>query len=467
MYESFYRLNANPFRLVPDARLFYASSGHKRGLAYLRYGLHQGQGFVVVTGKPGTGKSTLVQTLFTDLTDESMVVAGLTSTNLGADDILQAVGHSFDVYGDGKSKASLLIGIEKFLKARARQGKRVVLIVDEAQNLPLKSLEELRMLSNFQLAEQPLLQILLLGQQELQEMLARPALEQLAQRVIASCHLKPLSAEETRAYIAHRLRCVGWRGDPSIAGEALALIYSVSHGIPRLINIFCDRLLLAASLEERHDIDQALAQAVLTELREESTGSFALCSASPTHDLPLPASLTEADLPLEAANDAEADAEPQAAQQAVAPVAGGETAAQGPKSDTAAHVFEPVFDKAKQGHEAFQPSQDAQDHAAQPDGAEQKQRAGRGKKWGLLLLLLVAAAGAAWFGVKKGADLLPEFVKLWPAAPTTVIGTAERVPPVRPATPLENKADGSGNEEGENESDGLSSPATGAPQQER
>lgn len=143
MYESFYGLTANPFRLVPDARFFYASAGHKRGLAYMRYGLHQGQGFVVVTGKPGMGKSTLVQTLFTELSDQSLVVAGLTSTNLQADDILQAVGHSFDVYGDGNSKASLLISIENFLKARARQGKRVVLIVDEAHNLPRQSLEEL------------------------------------------------------------------------------------------------------------------------------------------------------------------------------------------------------------------------------------------------------------------------------------------------------------------------------------
>jgi len=205
MYESFYHLSANPFRLVPDARLFYASSVHKRGLAYLRYGLHQGQGFVVVTGKPGTGKSTLVQTLFSDMSGEAMVMADLTSTNLGADDVLQAVGHSFDVYGDGKSKASLLIEIEKFLKIRARMGKRVVLIVDEAQNLPLKSLEELRMLSNFQLGDQSLLQILLLGQPQLRDVLARPELEQLSQRVIASCHLQPLDAEDMRGYVAHRL----------------------------------------------------------------------------------------------------------------------------------------------------------------------------------------------------------------------------------------------------------------------
>ena len=274
MYESFYALNANPFRLVPDARFYYASSGHKRGLAYLRYGLHQGQGFVVVTGRPGTGKSTLVQTLFSELTDKQLIVASLTSTNLGATDILQAVGNSFDVYGEGSNKASLLIAIENFLKAKARQGKHVILIVDEAHNLPKASLEELRMLSNFQLGDKPLLQIMLLGQHQLPEILARPDMEQLSQRVIASCHLQPLNKDETRAYIGHRLQCVGWRGDPSISAEAVAVVYAASTGIPRLINVFCDRMLLAASLDGKHDIDLQLAKAVLTELQQEATGTF-------------------------------------------------------------------------------------------------------------------------------------------------------------------------------------------------
>jgi len=278
MYESFYALNANPFRLVPDARFYYASSGHKRGLAYLRYGIHQGQGFVVVTGRPGTGKSTLVQTLFSELTDQQLIVASLTSTNLGATDILQAVGNSFDVYGDASNKASLLIAIENFLKAKARQGKRVILIVDEAHNLPKASLEELRMLSNFQLGDKSLLQIMLLGQHQLPEILARPDMEQLSQRVIASCHLQPLNKDETRAYIGHRLQCVGWRGDPSISAEAVAVVHAASTGIPRLINVFCDRMFLAASLDGKHDIDLQQAKAVLAELQQEATGIFSSIS---------------------------------------------------------------------------------------------------------------------------------------------------------------------------------------------
>jgi general secretion pathway protein A len=430
MYESFYHLSANPFRLVPDARLFYASSVHKRGLAYLRYGLHQGQGFVVVTGKPGTGKSTLVQTLFSDMSGESMVMAGLTSTNLGADDVLQAVGHSFDVYGDGKSKASLLIEIENFLKTRARMGKRVVLIVDEAQNLPQKSLEELRMLSNFQLGDQPLLQILLLGQQQLREVLARPDLEQLSQRVIASCHLKPLDAEDMRGYVAHRLQCVGWKGDPSISGEALALVYSASQGVPRLINIFCDRLFLAASLEERHDIDKELAESVLAELKEESTGSFALCEGSDCPPLPDLESLTEADVPAAAAASEEEvdEMSPPGAETKTA------VAEEQPSSD----AFEPTFSKARQKQAdtnapAPKEKPDAESGSAaaesekefnsEPEGgdylaldlsesqpqrvAEEDEATSQVKKWlALLFLFLAMSAAAIWFVLKGGKHFL-------------------------------------------------------------
>ena len=274
MYESFYGLTANPFRLVPDIRFFYPSSSHKRGLAYLRYGLEQGQGFVMVTGKPGTGKSTLIQTLFSEMSDQSLVVASLNNTSLNEEDALDAVRLSFGIPGEFDNKASVLIAIESFLKNQATLGKRAVLIVDEAQNLPQKSLEELRMLSNFQVGDRSLIQILLLGQHQLAEMLARPDMEQVSQRVIASCSLKPISAEETRAYIGHRLRCAGWQGDPAISGAALALIYAASEGIPRKINIFCDRLLLSASISEKHEIGLALAETILGELRQEIASVF-------------------------------------------------------------------------------------------------------------------------------------------------------------------------------------------------
>ena len=275
MYESFYGLTDNPFRLVPDARFYFDSDGHKRGMAYLRYGLLQGQGFVVITGKPGTGKSTLVEALFAEMPQHSLIAATLVSTNLEADEILQAVVHCFDISSKNSgSKAALLNAIEDFLRSQADKGKRVILVVDEAQNLPPKSLEELRMLSNFLQQNKPLMQIILLGQHQLNEMLARPDMEQLCQRVIASCHLGPLSAEQTRDYIAHRLKCAGWHGRPALSSEVLGLIFAISSGIPRLINIFCDRLFLSASLESKNEIDLQLAYMVHEELKGESTGSF-------------------------------------------------------------------------------------------------------------------------------------------------------------------------------------------------
>ncbi len=296
MYESFYGLTSKPFSLVPDARFFYASTVHKRGLAYLRYGLHQKQGFVVVTGQAGIGKSTLVQTLFTSFSGESLVVASITSSNLSPEETLQSVGYSLGVYREGISKASLLISIENYLKARAKQGKRVVLVVDEGHYLPKKSLEELRMLSNFQLDNQSLLQIILLGQTSLNEVLSGADMEQFSQRVIASCHLKPINAEETPAYIGHRLKCVGWHGDPSFTGEALAIIYAASGGVPRLINSICDRLMLSASTNEQHTIDLTLALSVWQELSEETAGIFNMANLNSQDLVSLP-DLQEYDFP--------------------------------------------------------------------------------------------------------------------------------------------------------------------------
>ena len=291
MYEAYYGLSANPFRLAPDPQFFYESACHKRGLAYLRYGLHQGQGFVVVTGVPGTGKSLLVQTIFAELAGQRMVVSSINNTNLQADDTLRAVANSFDIYCNDTTKAALLNAVERFLIEKNRQGKRVLLIVDEAQNLPLSSLEELRMLSNFQNGDQPLMQIMLLGQQQLQQILADPRMEQFTQRVIASCHLRPLDAADTRGYIAHRLSHVGWCGKPNFTGEALGLIHHCSQGIPRLINTFCDRLLLAAYLDEKMEIDANHVRSVVKELQGEATGawqSINIDAAPPTSLAPLP-----------------------------------------------------------------------------------------------------------------------------------------------------------------------------------
>lgn len=272
MYTDFYRLSSTPFRLTPDPKFFFASSVHSRGLAYLRYGLQQGQGFVVITGVPGTGKSMLIQALLAELSRQQVTVATIANTNLEADDVLRAVADAFGVRVSGSSKADYITTLERFFRAQTSQGRHVLLVVDEAQNLPRKSLEELRMLSNFQEGNRLLLQTVLIGQQQLRRILADPSLEQLSQRVIATCHLKPITAEETRAYIECRLRASGWRGTPSFSGEALVLAYRATGGNPRLINILADRLLLAGYLAERSDIDLELVEGVLAEFNDEAGG---------------------------------------------------------------------------------------------------------------------------------------------------------------------------------------------------
>jgi type II secretory pathway predicted ATPase ExeA len=196
------------------------------------------------------------------------MLANVVSTNLEADDMVRGVAAAFNLPQEN-SKAVLLSKLEQFLNSCHRQGNRALLIVDEAQNLPVKSVEELRMLSNFSAGEKPLLQTFLLGQPEFRRTLQSPHMQQLSQRIIASCHLGPLSEAETEAYIIHRLQTVGWRGDPSFTRDVFVLIHQHCGGIPRKINILCDRLLLMGRLDEKHKLTGAEAAQVISELRQE------------------------------------------------------------------------------------------------------------------------------------------------------------------------------------------------------
>ncbi len=270
MYESFYKLSGKPFQLSPDPRFFFGSRGHKRAMSYLRYGLSQGEGFIVITGGIGTGKTTLVRALFEDLAKENIVAAQLVTTHLEPEDTLRMVAASFGLAHEGAPKAAVLKNLEIFLLARAREGKRILLVVDEAQNLPRESLEELRMLANFQVAGRALLQSFLLGQEEFRETLQADGLEQVRQRVIAAYHLEPLDAEETRQYIEHRLGHVGWDQDPRFDDAAYQQIFDFTQGVPRKINTFCDRLMLFSYLEELHEIGAAQVREVGGELQEET-----------------------------------------------------------------------------------------------------------------------------------------------------------------------------------------------------
>ena len=268
MYETYYQFQAKPFQLSPDPSFLFASWGHRRAMAYLTYGVHQGEGFIVITGEIGAGKTMLASTLAQKMTSQTYALAQVVSTSLEADDLVRTVASAFGLSQES-SKAELLNRIEQFLLACHRQGKRALLVVDEAQNLPARSLEELRMLSNFVYAGKPLLQTFLLGQPEFRRTLLRPDMEQLRQRVIASCHLGPLDAAETEAYIMHRLRTVGWRDDPSFSSDAFSAIYQYTGGIPRRINILCDRLLLMGRLDEKHAFTGTEVAEVINELQQE------------------------------------------------------------------------------------------------------------------------------------------------------------------------------------------------------
>lgn len=270
MYESHYGLTGKPFQLNPDQSFYFASSQHRRAMAYLEYGVHQNEGFIVVTGEVGAGKTTLVRNLLDKLDSNQVVAAHLVSTQLDAEDILCLVGAAFGVRSKGVSKSEVLMSLEAFLVSLAAKKKRCLLIVDEAQNLTQRAVEELRMLSNFQLGPHSVLQTFLIGQPEFREILQSRDMLQLRQRVIAACHVNPMDAEETRGYIEHRLKCVGAKkGDPRFDDGAFEEIYAISGGVPRRINAVCDRLLLQGFLAGKHEFAREDVQTVAREIESE------------------------------------------------------------------------------------------------------------------------------------------------------------------------------------------------------
>ncbi len=270
MYESFYRLSGKPFQLSPDPEFFFGSRGHRRAMAYLEYGLHQAEGFIVVTGEVGAGKTTLVQQLLRRLPANNVVPVQIVTTQLEAEDLVRIVASSFGLRTDDTNdKSTLLIRLEQYLRDLQGEGKRALLIVDEAQNLGARAIEELRMLSNFQLGTKATLQSFLLGQPELRDLMQRPEMRQLKQRIIAAYHLGPLDRAETQQYIEYRLAHVGWKGDPSFEDAAFDRIFALTHGIPRRINTLVDRLLLAGYLGEKHTLRDTDVVEVAAELKME------------------------------------------------------------------------------------------------------------------------------------------------------------------------------------------------------
>jgi putative secretion ATPase (PEP-CTERM system associated) len=271
MYIDHYGFHEHPFLMTPDARMFYASSVHSRAHAHLVYGLAQREGFVVITGEVGAGKTTLVERLCGELDPETYIIARIMTSQVSGEDLLRLVADAFGVPSDG-TKAALLRDIIAALRAGDAAGRRHLLIVDEAQGLPPSALEELRMLSNVTENGRAFLQIILIGQPQLRRTIASPDLDQLRQRVLASFHLGALSREETAAYVEHRMRAVGWDGIPAWEPGALDLVYRYTGGIPRRINRLCARVLLGGALEQAGELTCTMVEGTARELEEDLSG---------------------------------------------------------------------------------------------------------------------------------------------------------------------------------------------------
>lgn len=294
MYEQFYGFSGRPFQLTPDPQFYFESISHKKAMSYLGYGLSQGEGFIVITGEVGAGKSTLVAHLMERIDPAALTVAQVVTSALDGAEIVHVVAQAFGLPVEGHDKAGALGAIERFLQDEARAGRRCLLVVDECQNLDLAALEELRMLSNFQLGSHPLLQSLLLGQPEFRRTLAHHlGLEQLRQRIIASHHLEALDASEVEDYVSHRLVHVGWDGRPGFEAGLLEALYHHTGGIPRRVNQVMNRLLLLGAIEERSELSLAMLDDVIAEMAaDQNRGARAGSDlrSAPVAPAPVPAS---------------------------------------------------------------------------------------------------------------------------------------------------------------------------------
>ena len=276
MYEEFYRFTGRPFQLTPDPEFYFESATHRKALSYLGYGLAQGEGFIVVTGEVGAGKSTLVAHLMATIDRQRLTAGQIVTSALDGDEMVHVAAQAFGLAVAGKDKASALKAIERFLQDEARAGRRCLLVVDEAQNLSVGALEELRMLSNFQLGSHPLLQTLLLGQPEFRDLLATaPSLEQLRQRVIATHHLEAMGPDEVGGYVEHRLGKVGWQGKPAFDPRFHAELARASGGVPRRINQLMARVLLLGAVEQREAIEVDTLEAVLADFAWDTVAPVA------------------------------------------------------------------------------------------------------------------------------------------------------------------------------------------------
>jgi general secretion pathway protein A len=283
MFDRFYNLSGLPFLLTPDARFFFVSNGHARAMSHLVYGLSQQEGFIVITGEVGAGKTTLVEQIWAQLDRRAYAVARVVTTQVSADDLLRLAMANFDLSVEPNiEKSVLLCRFEQMVRDERQAGRRCLLVIDEVQSLSLAAMEELRMLSNIVVDGRASLQTILLGQPQFRPILASTDWEQLRQRVLASFHLGPLSETETQGYIEHRLRLVGWQDDPAWKQDAFRAVYRQTGGIPRRINTLCSRVMLLGALEESHTVTASMVDETAAELDRDLGGGATASALAPT-----------------------------------------------------------------------------------------------------------------------------------------------------------------------------------------
>jgi general secretion pathway protein A len=265
MYSSYFNLKKKPFELLPDPDFIYLSRSHKKALTYLDHGIRERAGFILLTGEVGSGKTTLIRDLLKKKYDK-VILAKLFNTRVSSEQLLAMINEDFGLTVSGKDKITLMRELNDFLVEQYAAGKQPILIVDEAQNLSAELLEEVRMLSNLESAHGKLLQIMLVGQPELRETLAAPELLQLRQRISINCHLKALSREETAEYIQHRMEVAGNAEAVAFSGASLDLVHRHSRGIPRLINIICDYVMLSSFAEGVRSVSADLVGDIIRDL---------------------------------------------------------------------------------------------------------------------------------------------------------------------------------------------------------
>lgn len=254
MYLDFYHLTEFPFSITPDPKFLYFGSSHKDAYEHLLYGIRSRKGFISLTGECGCGKSTICRAVLNELGSDAKTALILNPV-LNGPQLLRAIAEDFGIKITKTDRYSLVQALNAFLLEQAQNNIISVIIIDEAQDLPAKTLEEVRLLSNLETSNQKLLQIVLSGQQELNERLADPSMRQLRQRITVRYHISPMVSEEIAPYVAHRLRTAGANGGLRFTDDAIAKVTAYSHGIPRLINAICDYALMAGFAANTYTIN--------------------------------------------------------------------------------------------------------------------------------------------------------------------------------------------------------------------